>query len=161
MALASTFALNIGLKSDAIIIALIMVQFVAFPATLLWAWVADKFNDLLVIFISIFIYIAIIIYSTTLTNAMEFYILAILVGSVQGGIQASSRSCFAKIIPEEKSGEFFGLFNTFGKAGALFGPFLVGIFLIAFNDIRLALVPIILLFIFGGYILYRYKNEII
>lgn len=161
MALASTFALNIGLKSDAIIIALIMVQFVAFPATLFWAWVADRFNDLLVIFISIFIYIAIIIYSTTLTNAMEFYILAILVGSVQGGIQASSRSCFAKIIPEEKSGEFFGLFNTFGKAGALFGPFLVGIFLIAFNDIRLALVPIILLFIFGGYILYRYKNEII
>ena len=109
MALASTFALNIGLKSDAIIIALIMVQFVAFPATLLWAWVADRFNDLLVIFISIFIYIAIIIYSTTLTNAMEFYILAILVGSVQGGIQASSRSCFAKIIPKKNLVNFWSL----------------------------------------------------
>ena len=118
MALASTFALNLGLDTSSIIIALILVQFVAFPSTLMWSYVAQKRGDKLVINISIVIYIGIILYSFSLSNSTEFYILAALVGFVQGGIQGSSRSLFAKLIPAEKAGEFFGIFNTFGKAGA-------------------------------------------
>ena len=73
-----------------------------------------------------------------------------LIGSVQGGIQASSRSLFAKIIPEDKSGEFFGFYNTFGRAGSVIGPLLVNVFLVAFNNIRIALIPLIVLFILGA-----------
>ena len=134
MALASTFALNLGLDTSSIIIALILVQFVAFPSTLMWSYVAQKRGDKLVINISIVIYIGIILYSFSLSNSTEFYILAALVGFVQGGIQGSSRSLFAKLIPAEKAGEFFGIFNAFGKAGAFMGPALVGIFLAIFKN---------------------------
>ncbi len=122
MALASTFALNLGLESSAVITGLILVQFVAFPATLIWSKISAKYGDRSVINICIIVYIAIVVYSTTLSSAAEFYILAAGVGSVQGGIQACSRSLFGKLVPEEKAGEFFGFFNTFGKAGAFIGP---------------------------------------
>ena len=159
MALASTFALNLGLDSSSVIIALLLVQFIAFPSTLMWAFIGEKYNDKLVIYISIFIYIGIIIYTLFLSNATEFYILAALVGFVQGGIQASSRGLFAKLIPYEKSGEFFGIFNTFGKAGAFIGPALVGAFLAIFNNVRISLLPILVLFILGLIVLYFVETD--
>ena len=146
--LASTFALNLGLESSAIIQGLILVQFVAFPATLLWGYVADKYGDKLVLGLTIIVYILILFYSSLLTKSYEFYIIAASVGCVQGGIQGSSRGLFGKLIPKEKSGEFFGLFNVFGKAGAIIGPLLVGSMLVLTSNIRIALLPIILLFIF-------------
>ena len=154
MALASTFALNLGLDTSSIIIALILVQFIAFPSTLMWSYVAQKRGDKLVINISIVMYIGIILYSFSLSNSTEFYILAALVGFVQGGIQGSSRSLFAKLIPAEKAGEFFGIFNTFGKAGAFMGPALVGIFLAIFKNTIVMLLPILILFILGLIVLY-------
>ena len=115
MSSAVLYAKLLSLDDSAIIVGLLIVQFVAFPFTLIWAYVAEKYNDKLVINLSIMIYIGVIIFSLTLSNAIEFYVLAALVGSVQGGIQASSRSFFATIIPAERSGEFFGFFNMFGK----------------------------------------------
>ena len=162
MALASTFALNLGLDTSSIIIALILVQFVAFPSTLMWSYIAQKRGDKLVINISIIIYIGIILYSFSLSNSTEFYILAALVGFVQGGIQGSSRSLFAKLIPAEKAGEFFGIFNTFGKAGAFMGPALVGIFLAIFKNTIVMLLPILILFVLGLIVLYFVDtNEVI
>ena len=154
MALASTFALNLGLDTSSIIIALILVQFIAFPSTIMWSYIAEKRGDKLVINISIVIYIAIILFSFSLSNSTEFYILASLVGFVQGGIQGSSRSLFAKLIPPEKAGEFFGIFNTFGKAGAFMGPALVGIFLAIFKNTIVMLLPILILFVLGLIVLY-------
>ena len=162
MALASTFALNLGLDTSSIIIALILVQFIAFPSTLMWSYVAQKRGDKLVINISIFIYIGIILYSFSLSNSTEFYILAAFVGFVQGGIQGSSRSLFAKLIPAEKAGEFFGIFNTFGKAGAFMGPALVGIFLASCKNTIVMLLPILILFILGLIVLYFVDtNEVV
>ncbi|MDA9094431.1 MFS transporter [Gammaproteobacteria bacterium] len=158
MALASTFALNLGLASSSVIVGLILVQFVAFPATLIWSRISSRYGDRSVINICIVAYIGIIFYSTTLSSATEFYILAAGVGSVQGGIQACSRSLFGKLVPEEKSGEFFGFFNTFGKAGAFIGPALVAIFITVFDSITIALTPIILLFITGGMIMLKVKE---
>ena len=158
MALASTFALDLGLESSAVIIGLILVQFIAFPSTLIWSRLAAKYGDRWVINICIFVYIAIIIYSTTLSSAIEFYILAAGVGSVQGGIQACSRSLFGKLVPKEKTGEFFGFFNTFGKAGAFIGPALVAIFITLFDSITIAFIPIIILFITGGIIMLKIKE---
>ena len=155
MYLASTFAKNLGLDNSSIIIGLIIVQFVAFPATIMWSHIGERSGDFFVISFSIILYIAIILFTTQLSSAIEFYLMAASVGSVQGGIQASSRGYFAKIIPQDKAGEFFGLFNTFGKAGAFVGPLLVGFFLLYFQDITMALLPIIMLFIFGGLLLIK------
>ena len=159
--LASTFALNLGLETSSIIQALILVQFVAFPATLLWGYVANKYGDKLVLYITITSYICIIIYSTTLSSAIEFYLLAAWVGFVQGGIQGSSRGMFGKLIPKEKAGEFFGLYNVMGRAGAILGPLMVGTFLTLYGNVRIALLPIAVLFIIGGLLLTRVKNEIV
>jgi UMF1 family MFS transporter len=159
--LASTFALNLGLETSSIIQALILVQFVAFPATLLWGYVANKYGDKLVLYITIASYICIIIYSTTLSSAFEFYLLAAWVGFVQGGIQGSSRGMFGKLIPKEKAGEFFGLYNVMGRAGAILGPLMVGTLLTLYGNVRIALLPIAVLFIIGGLLLTRVKNEII
>jgi UMF1 family MFS transporter len=101
----------------------------------------------------------IIIYTLFLSNAMEFYILAAMVGFVQGGIQGSSRGLFAKLIPHDKAGEFFGLFNTFGKAGAFMGPALVGLFLALFENVRISLLPILVLFVLGLIVLYFVKTD--
>ena len=159
--LASTFALNLGLETSSIIQALILVQFVAFPATLLWGYVANKYGDKLVLYITITSYICIIIYSTTLSSAIEFYLLAAWVGFVQGGIQGSSRGMFGKLIPKEKAGEFFGLYNVMGRAGAILGPLMVGTLLTLYGNVRIALLPIAVLFIIGGLLLTRVKNEIV
>ena len=159
--LASTFALNLGLETSSIIQDLILVQFVAFPATLLWGYVANKYGDKLVLYITITSYICIIIYSTTLSSALEFYLLAAWVGFVQGGIQGSSRGMFGKLIPKEKAGEFFGLYNVMGRAGAILGPLMVGTLLTLYGNVRIALLPIAVLFIIGGLLLTRVKNEIV
>jgi UMF1 family MFS transporter len=159
--LASTFALNLGLETSSIIQALILVQFVAFPATLLWGYVANKYGDKLVLYITITSYVCIIIYSTTLSSAFEFYLLAAWVGFVQGGIQGSSRGMFGKLIPKEKAGEFFGLYNVMGRAGAILGPLMVGTLLTLYGNVRIALLPIAVLFIIGGLLLTRVKNEIV
>jgi UMF1 family MFS transporter len=158
--LASTFALNLGLETSSIIQALILVQLVAFPATLIWGYVANRFGDKLVLYVTISSYIFIIIYSTTLSSAFEFYLLAAWVGCVQGGIQGSSRGYFGKLIPKEKAGEFFGLYNVMGRAGAILGPLLVGTLLTLYGNVRIALLPIAILFIIGGLLLTRVKNEI-
>ena len=159
--LASTFALNLGLETSSIIQALILVQFVAFPATLLWGYVANKYGDKLVLYITIASYICIIVYSTTLSSAFEFYLLAAWVGFVQGGIQGSSRGMFGKLIPKERAGEFFGLYNVMGRAGAILGPLMVGTLLTLYGNVRIALLPIAVLFIIGGLLLTRVKNEIV
>ena len=158
--MASTFAFNLGLETNAIIQALILVQIVAFPATLIWGYVAGRFGDKLVLYITIISYICIIIYSTTLSSALEFYLLAAWVGCVQGGIQGSSRGLFGKLIPQDKAGEFYGLYNVMGRAGAILGPAMVGGLLTIYGNVRIALLPIAILFILGGLLLTRVKNEI-
>ena len=159
MSLAAIFANSIGIGQESIILALILVQFVAAPATFIWSYVSTRYGDKMVIYMSILIYIGVIFFSMGLDNANEFYFMAGLIGSVQGGIQASSRSLFAKIIPEDKSGEFFGFYNTFGRAGSVIGPLLVNVFLVAFNNIRIALIPLIVLFILGALFLKFVKEQ--
>ena len=157
MSLAAIFGDNIGIEQSSIITALIVVQFVGFPATLFWSYIGNKFSDKFVIYSTIFIYFCGVIFSMFLSTSTEFFILAALIGSVQGGIQAASRSLFSKLIPPHQSGEFFGLYNTFGRAGAVMGPALVGLFIGVFESIRIALLPVIILFFLGAVILYFVK----
>ena len=79
---------------------------------------------------------------------------------MQGGIQGSSRGLFGKLLPKDKAGEFYGLYNVMGRAGAILGPAMVGGLLTIYGDVRIALLPIAILFILGGLLLTRVKNEI-
>ena len=158
MAMAADFALNLGLPSSDVIIALILVQFVAFPTTLLWSKFAYKFGDKNTLLFTISLYLIVIGYSVFLSNAIEFYILASMVGAIQGGIQSISRSYYATLIPQDESGEYFGFYNMFGRAGAFMGPALVAIFVTFFQDTRYGLIPIAALFIMGAIILLKVKS---
>jgi UMF1 family MFS transporter len=158
MAMASDFALNLNLESSSIIIGLILVQFVAFPSTIAWSYIAEKKGEKNVLYVNILGYLALVSYSVSLSNATEFYVMACMVGSIQGGIQAVSRSLFAKIIPIKSAGEFFGFYNMFGRAGAFLGPLLVAIFVSTFDSASYGLIPIAVLFILGGLLLIRVKT---
>ena len=158
MAMAADFALNLGLPSSDVIVALILVQFVAFPTTLLWSKFAHRVGDKNTLLLTIGLYLIVIAYSAFLSNAIEFYVLASMVGAIQGGIQSISRSYYATLIPRNKAGEYFGFYNMFGRAGAFLGPALVAIFVTFFQDTRYGLIPIAGLFIMGGIILLKVQN---
>ena len=158
MAMASDFALNLNLESSSIIIGLILVQFVAFPSTIAWSYIAEKKGEKNVLYVNILGYLALVSYSVSLSNATEFYVMACMVGSIQGGIQAVSRSLFAKIIPIKSAGEFFGFYNMFGRAGAFLGPLLVAIFVSTFDSASYGLIPIAVLFVLGGLLLIKVKT---
>jgi len=159
MAMAADFALNLGLPSSDVIVALILVQFVAFPTTLLWSKFAYKFGDKNTLLFTILLYLIVIAYSAFLSDTIEFYILACMVGAIQGGIQSISRSYYATLIPQNASGEYFGFYNMFGRAGAFMGPALVAIFVTFFQDTRYGLIPIAALFIIGALILMNVKSN--
>ena len=159
MQLAAMFGDGIGIDQSSIIYALILVQFVAFPATLFWSYFGSRYGDKNVIYLTIFVYLFALFFSSTLNNATDFFILAFFVGSIQGGIQASSRSLFAKIIPEDKAGELFGFYNTFGRAGSVLGPLLINIFLSYSNDLKVALIPLAIIFLIGLVLLYFVKER--
>lgn len=159
MAMAADFALNLGLPSSNVIVALILVQFVAFPTTLLWSKFAYNFGDKNTLLFTISLYLVVIGYSAFLSNALEFYVLASMVGAIQGGIQSISRSYYATLIPQEDSGEYFGFYNMFGRAGAFLGPALVAIFVTFFQDTRYGLIPVAALFIMGAIILLKVKTN--
>ena len=159
MAMAADFALNLGLPSSDVIIALILVQFVVFPTTLLWSKFASRFGDKNTLLFTISLYLIVIAYSAFLSTAIEFYILASMVGAIQGGIQSISRSYYATLIPQDESGEYFGFYNMFGRAGAFMGPALVAIFVTFFQDTKYGLIPIAALFIMGAIILLKVKSN--
>jgi UMF1 family MFS transporter len=107
------------------------------------------------LYVGIIIYTVICIYAFFLKTTLDFWILAMLVGTSQGGIQALSRSYFGKLVPKENSNEFFGFYNIFGKFAAVMGPFLMGIVTQITGKSNYGVFSIILLFIVGGLILLR------
>ena len=160
--MAPLFVTNLKVSSKPssdIIVALILVQFVAFPTTLLWSKFAYKFGEKNTLLFTISLYLLVIAYSAFLSNAIEFYVLASMVGAIQGGIQSISRSYYATLIPQDESGEYFGFYNMFGRAGAFMGPALVAVFVTFFQDTRFGLIPIAALFIMGAIILLRVKSN--
>jgi UMF1 family MFS transporter len=148
------YGLSIGLDTDNLIIAIMITQFVGFPAAIGFGFIGNKFGPKNGILIAIFVYIFVTIYSVSMTTSQEFYVMAITIGLVQGGIQSLSRSLFARIIPADKSAEFFGFYNMMGKFAAVLGPLLVGGVAVATENSRFAMLSLISLFVLGGIILY-------
>lgn len=126
--MATAYGSALGLDSQGLLLALLVTQLVAFPSALVFGRLSVKFEAVKLIMVCIVAYAAIALYALQLDRQYEFWILAVFVGMFQGGIQALSRSYFAKIIPPEKAGEFFGLFDICGKGAAFLGTALMGVF---------------------------------
>jgi len=125
--MATSYGEALGLASSGLLLALLVTQIVAFPCAILFGRLAQKYEADRLITVCILAYLGIAVFAIFLTNLVEFWILAVLVGMFQGGIQALSRSYFTKIIPPEQSGEFFGIYDICGKGAAFLGTTLVGL----------------------------------
>jgi UMF1 family MFS transporter len=153
--MAVDYGLSLGLDQSALITALLITQFVGFPAALAFGWLGKKIGPRTGIFIAIAVYTGAACYAYFLDSEREFYTLAIVIGLVQGGIQSLSRSLFGRLVPEGKSGEFFGFYNMLGKAAAILGPLLTGVVALTTHNSRLAIVSISVLFVIGAFFLSR------
>lgn len=136
-----------------LVIALLMTQFVAFPFAILYGKAASKFSPRYLILSSIIGYTGVVIYAYFLQELYQFFILAFFVGMFQGGIQALSRSYFAKIIPKEKSNEFFGAYDIFAKGAAVVGPAMMAAFTAISGSPRVGILALIVFFVIGGILL--------
>jgi len=152
--MAIAYGQSIGLESDHLITALLITQFVGFPAAIAFGLLGGRIGAKRGIFIAIWVYIGVTIWAFQMDSIAEFYGLAIVVGLVQGGVQSLSRSFYARIIPANKSAEFFGFYNMLGKFAAVFGPLIMGVVGLLTKDPRLAILSIIVLFIAGGVLLW-------
>ena len=123
--MATAYGQALGLDSTGLLLALLVTQIVAFPFALLFGWLSRRVDTALLVSIAIVAYIGIAAYAIFLRSQTQFWILAVWVGMFQGGIQSLSRSYFGKIIPPEKSGEYYGLLDICGKGASFVGTFLV------------------------------------
>jgi UMF1 family MFS transporter len=133
--------------------ALLLTQFVGFPAALAFGWLGRRIGARRGIFIALSVYAAVTCFAYFIRDAGDFYVLAVAVGLVQGGIQSLSRSYFGRLVPEGKSSEFFGFYNMMGKFAAVLGPLLMAITARVTGDSRLSILSILVLFVAGGALL--------
>ncbi|GAB6175036.1 MFS transporter [Paradesulfitobacterium aromaticivorans] len=157
--MATSYGADLGISTTNLLIILLATQFVAFPFAILYGWLAGKFRGKTMLYVGIFVYTLICIYAYFLDSTLDFWILAMLVGTSQGGLQALSRSYFGKLVPKENANEFFGFYNIFGKFAAIMGPFLVGIVTQLTGRTNNGVFSIILLFIIGGIILMKVPQQ--
>ena len=146
---------SMGFEAGDMIIALLMVQFIGFPAALVFNWFASKIGPKNAVLIAIIFYTVGTCFAYFMTTRLHFFLLAGMIGLFQGGIQALSRSLFSRLVPEGKEGEFFGFYNMLGKFAAVIGPILLGTVTLVTGDVRIGLLSIVALFIAGGLILSR------
>jgi len=151
--MAVDYGMSLNFPGESLIIALLIVQFVAFPAALIYGWLASKIGAKTGIMVGITAYSFITLLGYFMTEAWHFYVLAILIGLFMGGIQALSRSLYTRIIPPDKSAEFFGFYNMLGKFASIIGPALMGIIALVTGSARLSILSILLLFILGAFFL--------
>jgi len=124
--MAVDYGLSLGFASTDLIAALLVVQFVGFPAALVFGRLGRAWGARKAIFLGIGIYMGVTVWGATMTNRLEFYVMAVLIGLVQGGVQALSRSYYSRLIPADQPAEFFGFYNMLGKFASIVGPALMG-----------------------------------
>jgi UMF1 family MFS transporter len=151
--MSTSYGSDLGIKSEMLLVVLLATQFVAFPFAIIYGRLAEKYKGKTMLYVGIIIYTIICIYGYFLKTTLDFWILAMLVGTSQGGIQALSRSYFGKIIPKENANEFFGFYNIFGKFAAIMGPAIMAVVTQVTGKSTYGVFSIIALFIIGGVIL--------
>ena len=151
--MAAAYATELNIPQDAVISAILIVQFLGIPFSFLFGMIAGRIGAKRAIFVGLLVYTGISILGYHMHTATHFYMLAALVGMVQGGTQALSRSLFANMIPRHKSGEFFGFFSVFNKFAGIFGPLLFASVIGTTGSSRQAILSVIAFFALGGILL--------
>jgi UMF1 family MFS transporter len=157
--MAVDYGMAIGLDERHLIIALLITQFVGFPAAIAFGRFGARFGARRMILFGLGGYMVATGWSYFITATWEFYVLAIIVGMVQGGVQLLSRSLFARIIPARQSAEFFGFYNMVGRVATVVGPLLVGITAIMTGSSRASILVIVVLFVAGALLLLAVNED--
>ncbi len=152
--MAVDYGLAIGLETSSLVQAILLVQFIGFPAALFFGWIGQRVSAVAGLFVCIFVFALVTIYATMLETETEFFAMAAATGCVQGGIQALSRSYYGRLIPHERAGTFFGFYNMMSKFAAVLGPFLMSFTALVTGNSRTAILSIVVLFIGGGILLW-------
>ncbi len=150
MRMATIYATELKIDQGITIASILIVQFVGIPFAFLFGMLAGRIGAKLSIALGLLVYVGICVFGYFMTNGTHFLILAILVGTVQGGTQALSRSLFATLIPRDKSGEFFGFFGVAEKFAGIFGPAIFAVINFLSGSSRGAIISVIAFFIVGG-----------
>lgn len=148
------YGLSIGFEYRDLLLALLITQFVSFPCAIVFGKLGERIGAKHAIFIAIGVYFFAVMWAMRMKATYEFYGLAILIGLVQGGIQAMSRSFYSRLIPHDQLAEFYGFYNMVGKFAVILGPVLIGITGIFFESSRMGIASIVILFIAGGVLLF-------
>ena len=156
--MAVDYGLSLGFPSDSLIVALLITQFVGFPAALGFGLVAARVGPKPTLYAGVAVYGAVTVWAYFMTTVAEFYVLAVVVGLVQGGVQAISRSLYARCVPAAQSGEFFGFFNMIGRFAAILGPSLVAVTGLLTGSSRLGILSVIALLVAGMVLLTRVRE---
>jgi len=151
ISMATSYGSEVGIDASSLVLALLLTQIIAFPCAILAGVFADKFGTEKLITFFIIMYVFICFWGFNLSEAWEFWVLAILVGLCQGGIQALSRSYFGKMIPKDEASEYFGLFDIFGRFADFLGPLFVAGSSFLIGSSRYGILSLIVLFIAGLY----------
>jgi UMF1 family MFS transporter len=158
--MAVDFGTKLGLPASALIQALLLVQFVSFPCALVFGRLGDRIGARASIYIGLAVFIAVTVFGYFMHTALQFYVLAAVVGTVQGGVQALSRSYFTRLIPAGHSGEYFGFYNMLAKFAAVLGPVAMGLVALASGSQRLSILVLIVFFVVGGWLLARIREPV-
>lgn len=156
--MATSYGKDVGINDTSLLLALLLTQIVAFPCAIIFGKLAQKFETSRLITVCIGAYFLVAIYALWLDAAWKFWVMATFVGVFQGAIQALSRSYFAKIIPKEKSSEYFGIFDIFGKGASFMGTMLMGISTQIFHTSKAGVIVIASMFVIG-FVIFKIQSQ--
>jgi UMF1 family MFS transporter len=159
--MAVNYGMSLGLESTDLLGALLLTQFVAFPASLAFGWLGNRIGARAGVLLGLTVYAGLTIWAYFLNSALEFYLMAATLGLVQGGVQSLSRSMYGRMVPQGKSAEFFGFYNMVGKFGTVLGPALMGMVALLADSTRASILALLLLFVSGGFLLWRVRFDAI
>ncbi|MFI5306091.1 MAG: MFS transporter, partial [Polyangiales bacterium] len=154
IAMAMDFGLSLKLDQSSLIIALLVTQFVGFPAALAFGRLGGIISGKRAVLLGICVYIGVTLYAYRMRTATEFFALAVTIGLVQGGVQSLSRALYSRLIPEAEAGEFFGFYNMLAKFAAILGPALMGVVSLWTHDPHTSILSLAVLLAGGGTLLW-------
>ncbi len=157
--MAVDYGLSLGFDKKGLIMALLITQFTGFPAALLFGQLGSRFGPRAGIYLALLVYVIVTAWGAMMESVWEFYILAFCIGLAQGGIQALSRSLYARMIPVGRTAEFFGFYNMMGKFAAILGPLLMGWVGAMTANPRAGILSLLVLFVGGGLLLLKVQPE--
>lgn len=153
--MAVNFGQSLGFPDDSLIKALLLVQFVGFPAAIAFGHLGERWGARNAVLLALAVYAGVTVWANWLQTVAQFYAMAFVIALVQGGVQSQSRALFARLIPADRAGEYFGFYNMLGKFAVIIGPILVGWAAVAVDDPRRSLMVLLLLFVPGALLLWR------